>query len=85
MAGKKVAGIFDVRFFDHDMGSMRVAAENSQFLGPTKDLAGIAADDVVDIKGRRYVVAANYSDQTGMSLLDLTETINTVVGEDDGS
>jgi hypothetical protein len=82
LAGKKVAGVFDVKFFDQDLGSMRVAAENSQFLGLTGDLSGAAAGDVFIVEGRRYRVAACHDDLTGMTLLDLAEEIETQLTED---
>jgi hypothetical protein len=82
LAGKSVAGVFDVKFFDQDLGSMRVSAENSQFLGLTDDLSGAAAGDVVEVQRRRYRVAACHDDLTGMTLLDLAEEIETQVSED---
>jgi hypothetical protein len=82
LSGKKVAGVFDVKFFDEEVGSMRVAAENSQFLGMTEDLSGAAAGDLFIVEGKRYRVAACHDDLTGMSLLDLAEELDSEIGED---
>lgn len=82
LSGREVAGVFDVKFFDEGLGSMRVSAENSQFLGLTSDLSGASAGDVFAVEGRRYRVAACHDDLTGMSQLDLAEELDSEIGED---
>ena len=76
LAGETRRGIFDVRFSDQDLGSMRVATENSQFLGSKQGLSKVNVGDLLRLSdGTSYKVVAIHTDKVGQVLLDLSEEI----------